>query len=566
MIQAHYYQRLAKMMAACRHSFFWASLATIVMAVTVAFLPIQIQRILHAAFVEQDESCTQTAMLAFVVLVVIYSVSGYIGQYWMRKAGNQLGMQLNNVLFDKLLHLPVRYYQSANENHAPQAALHHARSISKISMQILTVLMRDTLAVAGLIACLFYLNREIAILIFLLIPFVFLMLQVITGQQKRYSDTGMQNVEPDNTRLTDHLCRCLDNFRYIQLFGGQQQECRYLDSTAQSILNDDNQQNNYKAFVAMLGQLLIVLIGIAMTYLLMQQVIDNTLSIDQAGAFVAIMLLLIMPVSRLAGVSHIPGLMQQQLEQLFAVFDLPAVSADGAVCLTEVRGELILNQVNVRCGEKASCRPYTLNLNIKPGETIALVVDDSAARLLLMDLLLGFSPPATGEIKLDGHAYGEIKRRDLLAQFAVISGIPVMLSDRIAGNIAYGDTGCVHEARIMQAIRTTGVAGFVRDMPEGLQTRIDNNGASLTRKQWQLITIARAFLKDSPILIINDLWPQHAQELPGDVFKALTAAMRDRTTILLLPVMPACREGIDRILLLETGEIIFPDARRESQR
>lgn len=565
MIQAHYYRRLVRMMAACRHSFFRALPAMMIMAATIAFLPIQIQRILHAVFIEQDESCTQTAMLVFVVLVIIYSVSGYVGQYWMRKAETQLGMQLNNALFGKLLYLPVRHYQLSSDNDAAQAALLHVRSISKTSMQTLTVLIRDTLAVAGLIACLFYLNREIAILICLLIPFVFLMLQLTTGQQTRYPDTGMQNAEPDNTGLGSRLRQCLENFRYIQLFGGQQQECRYLDSTAQSILNSDNQQNDYKAFVAMLGQLLIVLIGIAMTYLLMQQVIDNTLSIDQAGAFIAIMLLLIMPVSRLAGVSHAPRLMQRQLEQFFSLLDLPAVSANGAVSLTEVRGELTLNQVSVRCGEKASCRPYTLDLIINAGETVALVVDDSAARLLLMDLLLGFSPPAMGELKLDGHTYGEIRRCDLFAQFAVISGIPVILSDRIAGNIAYGDTGCAHEARIMQAIQATGVAGFVRDMPEGLQTRIDESGASLTPKQWQLIAIARAYLRNPPILIINDLWPRHAQELSDDVFKSLAAVKQGRTTILLLPVMPACREGIDRILLLETGEIVILGESRESQ-
>ncbi|MCC6921559.1 MAG: ATP-binding cassette domain-containing protein [Nitrosomonas sp.] len=566
MIQAHYYQRLARMMAACKHFFFWAALTMIAMAVTMAILPIQIQRILHAAFIEQNESCAQTALLVFIVLIIIYSVSGYVGQYWMRKADKQLVVQLNSALFDKLLHLPVRYCQSVNESHTAQAALHHARLISKTSMQALTVLMRDTLVVAGLIACLFYLNREIAILICLLIPFVFLMFQVITGQQKHYLDAGMQNAEPDNTELAGRLRHCFENFRHIQLLGGQQQECRHFDSTVQSILNSENQQNDYKAFVTMLCQLLIVLITIAMAYLLMQQVIDKTLSIDQAGAFVAIMLLMIMPVSRLAGVSRVPGLMQRQLEQLFLLLDLPAASAHGTVSLTEVRGELTLNQVHVQCSKKVFCRPYTLDLIIRPGETIALVVDDGAARLLLMDLLLGFSLPAAGEIKLDGQDYGQIRRCDLLAQFAVISGIPVILNDRIAGNIAYGDTGCAHEAGIMQAIQATGVADFVRDMPEGLQTRIDDSGASLTRKQWQLVAVARAFLRNPPILIIDDLWPRHAQELADDVFKALAVVMRNRTTILLLPVMPTCREGIDRILLLETGEIVIPGEPSESQR
>src|SRR5690606_32759081 len=264
MIQTHYYRRLASMMTACRHSFLWALSAMMIMAVIMAFLPMQIQHILRAAFVEQDESYAQTALLVFIVLIIIYSVSGYVGQYWMRKADKQLVMQLNSVLFDKLLHLPAQYYQSLSENHAAQTVLHQVRTISRTSMQALTVLMRDTFAVSGLIACLFYLNREIAMLICLLIPFVFLMLQITAGQQNRFPDATMQNAESDKTVLAGCLHRCLENFRYIQLFGGQQQECQHLDSNAQSILNSENQQNDYKAFVAMLCQLLIALIVIAM--------------------------------------------------------------------------------------------------------------------------------------------------------------------------------------------------------------------------------------------------------------------------------------------------------------
>lgn len=96
-------------------------------------------------------------------------------------------------------------------------------------------------------------------------------------------------------------------------------------------------------------------------------------------------------------------------------------------------------------------------------------------------------------------------------------------------------------------------------MPEGLQTRIDENCISLTRKQWQLIAVARALLKNPPILIIDDLWPQNAQELTDDVFKALVQVMQNRTTILLLPAMPVYREGIDRILQLKTGKVAVPD-------
>lgn len=561
MIQAHDYQRLAKMMAACRYSFFWALLIMTSMAAILALLPLQIQRILHAAFIEQDELLAQTAMLTVMVLVIIYGVFSYVGQYWMRKADHQFSMQLHGVLFETLLHLPVQHLQSIDRDQVIQAMLSDIRSLSGAGMQVLTVLIRDTFAVLGLVACLVYLNRDIAVLACILLPFVFLMFQVITspGPREKYLDVRTQRNIHDDAGLADHLRRCLGNIRHIQLFGGQQQECRQLGGMAQSTLNADHQRDNYQAFVALLCQLLIALIAMAMTYLLVQQIIENVFTIDQAGAFIAIILLLALPIQRLAGISRILWSMQRQLEQMVMLFDLSATATKNAIGMTEMRGELILEQVHVQCNDKTVHQPFTIDLAVKAGETVALIGDHEETRLLLIDLLLGFRPPTSGQILLDGHSYAEISDCDLYAQFAVISNTPVMLSDRIAGNIAYGNTECAHEARITKAAQATGVSHFVREMPEGLQTRIDENSISLTRKQWQLIAVARALLKNPPILIIDDLWPQNAQELTDDVFKALVQVMQNRTTILLLPAMPVYREGIDRILQLKTGKIAVPD-------
>ncbi len=560
MIQAHDYQRLAKMMAACRSSFFWALLAMISMAVALAFLPLQIQRILYAAFIARDELLIQTAMLTVIILVVIYSISGYVGQYWMRKADNQFSMQLNGVLFETLLHLPVQHLQPIDRDQVIQAMLSDIRSLSGAGMQVLTVLMRDSFAVLGLVACLVYLSRDIALLVCILLPFVFLMFQVMTGPREKYPDVRTQHNIHDDTEPTDRLRRCLGNIRHIQLFGGQQQACRQLGGAAQSRLDADHQRDNYQAFIALLCQLLIALIAMAMIYLLAQQVIEGTFTIDQAGVFIAIILLLALPLKRLAGISRMLWSMRRQLEQMTRLFDLSATATvaatKNAVGLTEVRGELILERV--QCSEKTIQQPYMIDLTVQAGETVALIGDHEKTGLLLTDLLLGFCPPATGQIRLDGHSYAEINGCDLRAQFAVISSTPVMLSDRVAGNIAYGDTGGAHEACITKAVQATGVAHFVREMPEGLQTRVDENSVNLTRRQWQLIAVTRALLKNPPILIIDDLWPQHEKESADDVFKALVQVMQNRTTILLLSAMPVYRKGIDRILRFEAGKLVIP--------
>ena len=565
MIQAHYFRRLASMATACKRSLALALLAMLLMAAFLAILPILIQYILHAVFILGDEAQMQTALLSVIVVLVLYNAAGFCGRFWMRKVNDQLGMQLNRVLFDKLLHLSARQCHALQNRMAIDEAVSAISAISWESTQIATVLMRDTLAVLGLLVCLTYLNRDFALLAGILVPFIFLMLQVISEPPARYAGNSLHNngCKPAHlhAKLAAHLRRCIENFKQIRLFGGQQQETQRLNAEVQAQFEHDSQQDNYKAFVVLLCQLLVCLIVVAISYLTLQQVIEDRFGLDQGGMLIAVALLLIMPVKRLAELSHRLEPVQQQLQHLFGLFDLHVVPSpvdnESPAALTETQGVLELQRVAMPPVKGFAAQRFgELNLKIEARETIALVVEDREIRTWLTDMLLGFCTPVAGKLMLDGRDYSTIAHADLLRQFAVITPEPVILGERVANNIAYGDTGCTNEARIMQTIQNTQVARFVREMPEGLQTRIDESGGSLTHRQWQLIAIARALLKNPPVLVVNTLWPQNERESADDVFKALIQVMQQRTTVLLLPAVPACREGIHRLLVYQDGALV----------
>ncbi len=549
MSHKHFYKRLAEKMTACWTVFFWAFPFFLIIAVALSILPILIQQILHASFVEKNAAAIEIGVLTMVMLLVIRSLADYGGHYFMRKAGNRLSMQLNTALFDKLLNLPHQYYQNLNKHHITDTVLTSIKQISRSTAQIITILVQDTLIVISLILCLAWLDRDFALLVLLLIPFAVIMLQVVHSQQNVKLHTNAHYFK----QLIRLLQRSTKNYRQIRLYGGQQQECKRLRNDAQSIQNNDMQQVNYKAFVVTLCQLVMLLIVVAITYLMTQQILKDTFTLAQTGAFVTALLLLIAPIRRLASIPQTLQIAQKYLEQVFSLLDQRTAFADNDKALPEIiQGKLTFDHVSFSGQEQEKSILQKINLEIRYGETVAIVCKKKYIRSKIIDLMLGFHQPATGKMLLDDYPFTEIKHADLLAQFALVSSEAVILNDRIAGNIAYGATQCASEASITAAAHSARASTFIREMPDGLQTRVDENGANLTRQQWQHIAIARAMLKNPPILIIDNLWLQSGQTSLNEAIVKLT---EHRTAIILVDAIPAIRDYIARIFLLEDGVI-----------
>ncbi|SER18333.1 ATP-binding cassette, subfamily B, MsbA [Nitrosomonas sp. Nm51] len=546
MIHTHYYKRLAKKMTACRKVLIWVFPMLLIVAFALSTLPLFILEILHAVFIEKNVNAIQTGFLAVMILLIIRSIADYCSRYLARKASNCLCTQLTADLFDTLLNLSTDRYQKLDKYQSTTAALTRIKEISLSSIQMITVLVRDTLIIIGLVASMFWLDRDFALFIALLIPFAVIMLQVTQGQDNAYfhADT------PLLAALASHLQRSIENFRHIRLYGGQQQECRLLKKAAQSLQQNNTHQSNYGAFIAALCRLVLSMIFVAISYLMMQQGVRNQFSIDQLGAFAAATLLMFAPACRLAAIPRASQNVQKDLEQVFILLDQHTASGQDNRTFSEVQGNLSFDSVSFFDPASEKTARYRLDLSIKSGETVAFVCQCRQERLMLIDVLLKFHQPLTGRLLIGGTPYDAIEHADLLAHFAVVSDEPVILNDKVAGNIAYGLTECAHEASITAAAQSSRASEFVREMPCGLQTRVDENGAGMTRQQWQKIAIARALLKNAPILICDNLWLQPKQSLLNE---ALMTLMQNRTTIVLLQALPVADSLFDRIFILKNS-------------
>lgn len=536
-------------MTSCWKFFFWAFWALLIMAVALSIFPILVQHILHATFIQQNSATIQSNLLAIAILLFIFGLSNFVGHYLMRKAGNHLCMQLNTDLFNTLLNLPVQHYQYLDKQQTTHSALSSIKQISQSAMRIITTLVRDSLIIISLIFCLFWIERDFALLVLLLIPFATIILQVIQGQHS----ANLRSDTPTLNKLANHLQRSMKNFRQIRLYGGQHQEYQRLKKEALSLQDNESQQVNYKTFIALLCQLVMLFIAVAIVYLMTQQSLRGHFTLDQIGAFVMASLLLITPVRRLAGISRTLHNEQNHLERIFSLLDLNADSDHNHKTIAEVAGKLTFEHVCFFDHKPEKAVLNRINLEITPKKTVAIVCKDKQICSRLIDLLLGFYQPETGKMLLENVPFTEIKQADLLAQFALVSHDSVILNEKVAGNIAYGVTRCAHEASITAAAQAALASEFIREMPNGLQTRVDENGASMTNEQWQKIEIARALLKNAPILIMDNVWFQSSAHTSFN--KALTKLIQNRTTILVMQAMPATRKNIDHVYLLEQGMI-----------
>ncbi len=548
MIHIHNYKRLIKNTSPCNAIFIQISFILVIIAISHAVIPLLVQQTLSAAFLEKNIITIQNTLLVFTALILIRGFASYFSRVLTRKACHCLSTQLCTSLFDVIVNLPIHQQRYFDTNQVTKNALFQINEIAGSITQMLSILVRDTLIIIVLVLCLSWLNKDFAGLFALLIPFTLIMQHIV----QKHRHISVNSNQPDSLPLITQLQHLTKYAKLIRLHGAQNQEYQHLKAMLQSEQNSNANRANYSAFIATVCQLITLLIATAITYLMIQMALRDQFTADQFAAFAAAALLLIAPINRMAGLPQSFQDTKKHLQQIFQLLDQPAISEQEKTELTKAQGKLAFKHASFLNQSTDGMLPYTLDLEIKPNETIAFVCKCQKMRSLLIDLLLGFQKPKTGQILFDDIPIEIIKHTDLFTHFAIVSHDPVIMSDTIAGNIAYGYTACAHEANITAVSQAVGVTAFVREMPNGLQTYISPNGPGLTCLQRQKIDISRALLKNPTILILDNLWLQPNQT---DLNQVLATLVNKPTTIILLDSIPAIKHPIDRIFLFNNGQV-----------
>ena len=528
-------------------AFYWkpvsqSLLAALIAAAAVSLAPVFIQVMLDGAFVQKDPVLLQTALLTIIALFVARAIAGFYGALSMLKAGGKLEIDLYRAFFDKLLTLPANAYAHLREDRQIEAQIFAIRHIMQSTVRLIAGSVQDCLIIAGLAICLLYLNRELLLLLLFVAPFMVL----IVSAARDHFDTPNQKIASRTKELIDRLSQSIANYRVIKVDRGYGCESERLGKISESISQAETQQALTKAAAISAGQIATALILCALGYITVLQTMNGTLSLTAAGATLAAILLLILPVLRLINLPRQLAHDQKILETVFTFIDQPSEQYAGTHSMPRTNCKLVFEDVRFDRTAKTGSIQDFINLTVMPGEVVVFKGYDTDKKNALIDLLLRLESPSSGKIFLGGHLLDEINLDDLYANITLLPAEPLLLDDKIAGNIAYGAMRCAHEAEITAAARNSDAMAFIREMPGGLQTPIGEKGVEITRRQLQFLAIARALVKNAPLLILDE-FPAMQDPDAEILLSALERLMQNRTTLIFSRQIPPLKK-IDRII------------------
>ena len=545
------YFRLLRYVRPHTRVFALSLLGTVIAAATEPLIPALIQPLLDGSFVAKDPHSIRLMPLLLVAVFIIRGLASFVGALAMEWIAQRVVTDLRGDLFARLLTLPTRYFDDHSAGNLLSRLTYDVTQVMSATTQALVTLVRDGLTVIGLLGWMLYLNWKLSLLAFLITPGIALIMRLVSRRLRRLS-RELQDLMGDLAHVIDEV---LQGHKVIKIFGGQEYERARFHR-----VNNRVRHFNLKLAAASEGsgplvQLLAIFALGAMIYFASLQSVANQITVGGFVSLFGAMAMLLTPIKRLTKVNEQLQRGLAAAETLFTLLDEPPESDHGTRSLGRARGEVHFQQLSHRYRAEGAPVLEQFDLSVQPGETIALVGPSGSGKTTLMALLPRFYEPDSGRILLDGLPINELRLAELRANIAYVSQDIVLFNDTVAANIAYGAGFQVSEDRILQAAEHAHALDFIRELPEGMATLIGENGARLSGGQRQRIAIARALLKDAPILILDEATSALDTQSERKVQQALDTLRRGRTAFVIAHRLSTV-ENADRIVVLDRGRLV----------
>jgi ATP-binding cassette subfamily B protein len=486
-----------------------------------------------------------------LVLYVVGNIFQYLMQYLMARVAQRTIYTLRREVEAKFDRLPLKFFDGRTRGEVMSRAVNDLDSISGTLQQNLTQLLTSVLTLLGVIAMMLSISWILTLGIVLTLPLSIVIVARIAQRSQKY----FMQQQAALGALNGHVAEMYGGHTIVTAFGHEQRSIAAFDA-----LNTKYYEGAWKAqfatgiimptvmFVGNLGFVFVAVIGGLL-------VTRQAIAIGDVQAFIQYSRQFSMPIMQLSGIANMIQLTVVAAERVFELLDEPeeAPDAPGAIVITEPRGAVEFDDVSFRYTPDVPLIEH-LSLSVAPGQTIAIVGPTGAGKTTLVNLLLRFYDVDGGSIRVDGVDLRELQRGPLRRMFGMVLQDTWLFSGTIRENIAYGrdqadDTAIVEAARAAQADH------FIRTLPENYETPINEDASNLSQGQKQLLTIARAFLADPAILILDEATSSVDTRTEVQIQEAMHRLMRGRTTFVIAHRLSTIRNA-DLILMLEAGRIV----------
>jgi subfamily B ATP-binding cassette protein MsbA len=547
------YARLLRYVRPYAKIFGIAVLGMIAAASTDWMLPALMKPLLDRGFGAAADAARLPPLLlaaALVGLFILRGVFNFSSSYGMAWVANRVVLDLRGAMFARLIRLPTRYFDEHSSGALLSKVAYDVMGVTAAATGVLTVLVKDSVTVLGLLAWLLYLNWKLTLIALTAGPLIVLAVR-FASLRLRTMARGIQHTMGDLAHVLEETIQC---HKVVKIFGGQEYEARRFERAAQAVRGFQMRITIAEGATVPATQILASFAVAIIVYIALEQSLSSRTTVGEFAAFLTALLMLLSPLKRLTDVNSQLQRGLAAAESVFGMIDTPVEEDRGTAQLGRARGEIVYEDVSLTYATREEPALDRVSLAIRPGETVALVGGSGGGKTSFVNLLPRFYAPSSGRILLDGHDLQDLSLQSLRANIALVSQDVVLFNDTIRANIAYGAMGGASEAEILAAAQAAQAMDFIQAMPQGLDTEIGESGARLSGGQRQRLAIARALLKNAPVLILDEATSALDSESERLVQAALEVLMRGRTTIVIAHRLSTI-ENADRIVVLERGRI-----------
>ena len=498
-----------------------------------------------------DPAMTVQLPLAVVTVFLFRGLGSFMSEYGMAWTGHRVVFDLRRQMIDRLLSLPTPYYDAQSSGGLISKFTFDAYQLAAATSSAITTAIRSALTIAGSLGLLFWLNWQLTLISIFIMPPVALVI--------RYFSRRLRRVARDVQRRTGSITHVLEEIvgaqRVVKIFSGQDYERTRAVAGANKLRQSMSKQSSADAASSPLLQFVGACVVGFIVYIALKQ--SESGGFD-AARFTAYVIALLTLIDRLRSLSGVNANIQRGLaaaESIFGLIDEKPEEDRGTVVLEQVRGELSFDRVSLRYAGSDKDALHEVSLVIAPGQRVALVGPSGGGKTSLVNLIPRFYEPTSGRIILDGRGIDELTLSNLRSHIALVSQDVTLFNDTVAANIAYGAMSDAPRDAVERAAVAAHALDFIQALPMGFDTIVGQNGIRLSGGQRQRIAIARAILKNAPILILDEATSALDSESERHVQAAMNALMQGRTTIVIAHRLSTI-ESVDRIAVLDAGRVV----------
>jgi len=545
------YQRLLSYVKPYWLAFMAAIIAMAIFAGTEVGLAALMKPLMDGSFVERDVETIKLIPLLLIGLFLIRGFASFVTSYGLGWVARNVIKNLRAEMFARLISLPASFYDQSTSGQLMSKLLYDVEQVANATTEAVLTLIRDSLTIVGLLAWMIYLNGMLSLIILLTVPIIGVLVFSISSRFRKISKT-IQDSMGDVGHISSEA---IEGQREVKTFGSHQYEIERFEKANQK----NRQQRMKKITTDAISQPIIQLITIlglsGVIYLATQPEMLEKISVGSFISFVTAMFMILTPIKRLTKINAKLQAGIAAAQSIFNLLDIPQEPDSGTQTMPRAQGDIHYKNVSFSYNSDKGMILNDISFHVKAGQTVAFVGHSGSGKTTLVSLLARFYPLSKGEILVDGVGINELTLSSLRDQMSLVNQQVILFNDTIANNITYGQKEQISNERIVEAAKAAHAWEFIDRLPDGLATHVGQNGVLLSGGQRQRLAIARALLRDAPILVLDEATASLDSEAERHIQLALETLMTKRTTLVIAHRLSTI-EKADQIIVMHDGRIV----------